>query len=124
MLNLTTVMIGSEDPKGLTEFYTKILGEPGWSDEGFTGWQAGSAFLMIGAHSDVKGRSESPARIIVNFETPDVKAEFDRIQGLGATVKQQPYQPGPAPDGGEFWLATFEDPDGNYFQLASPMPAQ
>ena len=124
MLNLNTVMVGSEDPKGLTDFYTKVLGEPGWSDEAFTGWQAGSAWLMIGGHSEVKGRSDTPGRIIVNFETPDVKGEFDRIQGLGATVKQEPYQPGAAPDGGEFWLATFEDPDGNYFQLASPMPAQ
>ena len=54
--------------------------------------------------------------------TPDVKGEFDRIQGLGATVKQEPYQPGGGAE--ELWLATFEDPDGNYFQLASPMPTQ
>ena len=33
-----------------------------------------------------------------------------------------PAEPGPA--GGEMWLATLADPDGNYFQLASPMPAQ
>jgi predicted enzyme related to lactoylglutathione lyase len=46
--------------------------------------------------------------------------EFDRIKGLGATVEHEPYQPG---DGDEMWLATFEDPDGNFFQLASPMPA-
>jgi predicted enzyme related to lactoylglutathione lyase len=124
MLNLTTVMLGSEDAKGLSAFYTKIFGDPGWDDGGFVGWQIGSATLMIGEHSEVKGRNKEPGRIIVNLETPDVKGEFDRIKDLGATVKQEPYQPGPAPDGGEFWLATFEDPDGNYFQLASPMPAQ
>jgi Glyoxalase-like domain len=61
-----------------------------------------------------------PGRIIVNFETPDVQSEFDRIKGLGARVEHEPYQPG---DGGEMWLATFEDPDGNFFQLASPMSA-
>jgi predicted enzyme related to lactoylglutathione lyase len=124
MLSLTTVMLGSEDPKALTEFYGKVLGDPVWSDEAFTGWLAGSGFLMIGGHSEVKGRNEMPARIIMNFETPDVKGEFDRIKGLGATVVAEPYQPGPAPEGaGEFWLATFADPDGNYFQLATPMPA-
>jgi predicted enzyme related to lactoylglutathione lyase len=48
-----------------------------------------------------------------------VKGEFDRIKGLGAAVQQEPYQPGGAE---EMWIATFEDPDGNYFQLASPMP--
>jgi hypothetical protein len=45
-----------------------------------------------------------PGRIIVNFETPDVKGEFDRLKALGATVQQEPYQPGPV--GGEMWLAT------------------
>ena len=123
MLNLSTVMIGSEDPKGLSAFYTTVLGEPGWDDGGYVGWQAGSAWLMIGAHSEVKGRNEMPGRIMVNFETRDVKGEFERIKGLGTAVQQEPYQPGGA-DAPEMWVATFEDPDGNYFQLASPMPAQ
>jgi predicted enzyme related to lactoylglutathione lyase len=121
MLNLNTIMIGTEDPKTLSEFYTKVLGKPVWEDSAFVGWQAGSAMLMIGAHSEVKGQNEMPGRIILNFETPDVKSEFERIKGLGVSVQQEPYQPGGAPD---MWIATFEDPDGNYFQLASPMPAQ
>ena len=122
MLNLQSVMIGSEDPKALSDFYAKVLGKPAWEDGGFAGWQAGSGMLMIGPHSDVKGMNEMPGRIILNFETPDVKTEFERIKGLGVRVQQEPYQPG----GGapEMWVATFEDPDGNYFQLASPMPAQ
>lgn len=121
MLNLNTVMIGSEDPARLSAFYRTVLGEPGWEDGGFTGWMVGSAMLMIGGHSEVHGRNETPGRIIVNFETPDVQGEFERIKGLGATVRQEPYRPSQEPD---LWLATFEDPDGNYFQLASPMPAQ
>jgi len=121
MLKLNTVMLGSEDPKALSAFYTKVLGEPGWQDSGYTGWQAGSAMLVIGAHSEVKGRNETPGRVMVNFETPDVKGEFDRIKALGARVEQEPYAPG---EEAEMWLATFEDPDGNFFQLASPMPAQ
>ena len=122
MLSLNTVMICSEDPQGLSAFYTKVLGEPGWQDGGYVGWQAGNGMLMIGAHSDVKGRNDMPGRIILNFETPDFDSEFERIKGLGATVEHEPYQPGDS--AGDFWLATFEDPDGNYFQLASPMPTQ
>jgi predicted enzyme related to lactoylglutathione lyase len=122
MLTLNTVMIGSDDPKSLSEFYTKVLGKPAWEDSAYVGWQAGSSWLMIGEHSEVKGRNEMPGRIILNFETPDVKGEFDRIKGLGAAVQQEPYQPGGV-DAPEMWIATFEDPDGNYFQLASPMPA-
>jgi predicted enzyme related to lactoylglutathione lyase len=121
MLNLSTIMIGSEDPKALSEFYTTVVGKPAWEDSGFIGWQVGNGMLMIGPHSEVKGRNQMPGRIILNFETPDVKAEFERIKGLGATIHREPYQPGAAP---EMWLATFEDPDGNFFQLASPMPAQ
>ena len=121
MLDLNTVMLGSDDPQALSAFYTNVLGEPGWQDSGYTGWQAGSAWLMIGAHSEVKGRNEMPGRVILNFETPDVQGEFERIKGLGARVEQEPYAPG---EETEMWLATFEDPDGNFFQLASPMPTQ
>jgi predicted enzyme related to lactoylglutathione lyase len=120
MLSLNTVMIGSEDPKGLTGFYTKLLGDPGWEDGGYTGWQVGASMLMIGPHSEVSGRSTMPGRLILNFETPDFDDEFERIKALGATVQHEPYQPGD--EAGDFWLATFEDPDGNYFQIASPMP--
>lgn len=121
MLEMTGVMIGSEDPEALARFYTTIFGEPTWKDQGFTGWQLGSAGLMVGAHSEVKGRNETPGRIIWNLETPDVNGEFERIERLGATVVREPYRPGGS-ENESFWLATFEDPDGNYFQLASPMP--
>ena len=120
MLSLNTVMINSENPAVLGDFYRKVLGEPGWQDDTYVGWQAGGGYLMIGPHSDVKGVNEMPGRIILNFETPDVQAEFERLRGLGVTVEHEPYQPGPA--GGEMWLATLADPDGNLFQLASPMP--
>lgn len=117
-MDLNSVMLGTEDPATLVAFYRGVLGEPGWEDEGYTGWQAGAGWLMIGAHSEVKGRNEMPGRIILNFETQDVAGEFARIKGLGATVVQEPYEPGEG-----MTLATFEDPDGNYFQLASPMPS-
>ena len=53
MLKLNLVMVGSENPEPLVEFYTKVLGEPAWNDGGFVGWQSGSgAGFMIGAHSE------------------------------------------------------------------------
>jgi len=120
MLTLNSIMLGSDDPKGLIEFYTKVLGEPTWSDTGYTGWQLGKAGLMIGAHSEVKGQNEMPARVMWNLETPDVKGEFERIKGLGATVVQEPYRP--SDEYKDFWMATFADADGNYFQIAAPAP--
>ncbi len=119
-LNLNNIMLGSEDSKTLADFYMKVLGapNPNWSDEanGWFGFQAGDGTLAIGPHSEVKGKSQEPARIMLNFSTPDVKSEFERIKGLGAQVIAEPYEPG----GGGMLLCTFADPDGNYFQLATP----
>src|SRR5438552_12966020 len=97
MLEFNTVMIGTDDPKAWKEFYPGVLGKPAWEDSAFVGWQAGAGMLMIGERSEVKGRNEMPGRIILNFQTSDVKGEFDRIKGLGATVAHEPYQPGGAP---------------------------
>jgi predicted enzyme related to lactoylglutathione lyase len=50
-----------------------------------------------------------------NFETPQVKEEFERIKALGGVVIKEPYEM----EGG--WIATLADPDGNFFQLVTPM---
>jgi len=118
-LNLNGTMINSEAPAVLRDFYTKVLGEPAFEEGEFVGWSAGVGFLVVGPHSDVKGTNEMPGRIMLNFETTDVQGEFDRIKGLGVRVVQEPYQPGPGDD--TMWMATFADPDGNYFQLVTPM---
>ncbi len=120
-LNLNSVMLGSEDPKKLADFYSKVLGSPHpeWSDEanGWFGFQAGEGGLAIGPHSEVRGRSQEPARIMFNFETADVKGEFERVKAAGAQVVAEPYEP---QGGGGMMLCTFADPDGNYFQFAPP----
>jgi predicted enzyme related to lactoylglutathione lyase len=118
-MNLNSIMIGSENPKRLTDYYTKLFGKPGWDEGDFCGWQLGSGFIAIGPHDQVKGKNRHPGRVMWNIETPDVKGEFDRLVAAGGTVVQEPYRPG---DGAaEMWVATFSDPDDNYFQLMSPM---
>lgn len=119
MLNLNSVMIGTKQPKVLATFYEKVLGKPaGMVDEeqGFYGWQVGSSYLSILDHSEMGGKTKDPGRVMLNFETLQVKEEFERIQALGALVIRAPYELG----GG--WIATLADPDGNYFQLVTPMP--
>jgi len=121
-MNLNSILVGSEDPKALAAYYTKLFGAPVWDDGGYVGWQLGSGFLTVGPHDQVKGRNASPGRILWNLETPDVRGEFERMKAAGATVVQEPYTPEGMEDVGEGAIATFEDPDGNYFQLMSPMP--
>jgi predicted enzyme related to lactoylglutathione lyase len=117
-MNLNSVMIGTEDAPRLVEFYTRLFGEPGFSDGAYTGWQLGHGSLIIGAHDQVKGRNTQPGRILLNLESDDVPGDFARLAAAGATVVAEPYHPG---EGYEGWVATLADPDDNYFQLMSPM---
>ncbi|HXR27635.1 MAG TPA: VOC family protein [Candidatus Baltobacteraceae bacterium] len=118
-MNLNGILIGSDDPQRLAAYYTKLLGAPGWLEGGYSGWQVGSGFVTVGPHDQVHGANGEPGRLIWNIESADVKGDFARLKAAGATVVREPYQPGEAP---EAWIATFSDPDGNYFQLVSPIP--
>ncbi len=119
-LNLNAVMIGAEDAVKLIEFYNKILGDAVWKDEAthWSAWQVGTGSLVVGPHSEVHGMSAQPGRMMFAFESEDVQGEFDRVKNAGATVVAEPYHPGESPD---MWLSTLADPEGNYFQIGSPM---
>ncbi len=116
-MNLNSILIGSEDPKALADYYTKLLGAPMFEGDGYSSWQIGSGALSVGPHDQVKGRNGEPGRVIWNIESGDVQGDFDRFKAAGATVITAPYNPGVAP---KALIATFADPDGNYFQLISP----
>ena len=118
-MDFNSILIGSEQPERLVEYYTKLLGAPRFSDGGYTGWQLGSGWVTVGGHDQVKGKSVHPGRIIWNIETADVVGDFERFKEAGAIVVAEPYGFG---DGEPASIATFADPDDNYFQLTSPMP--
>jgi len=120
MLNLNSLMIGTMQPKVMAEFYEKVLGKPAdMADGQWYGWKVGSVFLSVGEHSEMKGAAKDPGRVMFNLETKDVKSEFERIKKLGAKVIKELYEM--SDEGGQgMWIATFADPDGNYFQLMTP----
>ena len=117
-MNFNSILIGSEDPQRLTDYYTKLFGEPTWNEGGYVGWLIGSGAVTVGPHDQVHGKSAHPGRIIWNIESTDVRADFDRFKAAGAIVIREPYtfeqEPGSS-------IATLADPDDNYFQLMSPM---
>jgi predicted enzyme related to lactoylglutathione lyase len=118
MLNLNSVMIGTKQPIELAAFYEKVLEKAADmvdQENGFWGWQVGSAFLSVLNHSEMGGNTKDPGRVMFNFETSQVKEEFERIKALGGAIIKEPYEMGGS------WIATLADPDGNYFQLVSPM---
>jgi predicted enzyme related to lactoylglutathione lyase len=122
-MDFNSILIGSENPGRLVEYYTKVLGAPTFSDGGYSGWQIGSGWVTVGPHSEVKGSNASPGRIIWNIESNDVKGDFERMKAAGAIVVAEPYAFDPGDDGAisTTAIATFADPDGNYFQLMSPI---
>ena len=117
-MDFNSILIGSEDAPALAAYYTKVLGAPAFADGGYTAWKIGSGFVTVGPHSEVKGKNPAPGRLIWNIESTDVAGDFARMKAAGATVVTEPYefagQPGSS-------IATFSDPDGNYFQLMSAM---
>jgi predicted enzyme related to lactoylglutathione lyase len=118
MLDFNSILVFSEDPKKLAEFYKKIFQkDPDWEEAGYYGFMAGKGFITFGPHDKVKGKSRNPERIMFNLETKDVTGEFARIKKSGAAVVAEPYNPTEDP---KMMIATFADPDNNYFQLVTP----
>jgi predicted enzyme related to lactoylglutathione lyase len=116
MLNLNSIMVGSTNIVKMAEFYKSVFEKKAdMEEDGWYGWSVGSAFFSVGEHSEMKGKAKDPGRIMFNFETKEVKEEFERISKIeGAKVVKEPYAMGDA------WIATIADPDGNYFQLMTP----
>jgi predicted enzyme related to lactoylglutathione lyase len=118
MLNFNSILLSTENLEKLAEFYQKVFEkEPEMLEANYVGFLVGSAFFSLGSHDKIKGKNPNPDRILFNFETKEVKKEFERIKGIGARVIKEPY----TMEGFEgFWISTLADPDGNYFQLVTP----
>ena len=71
---------------------------------GWYGWQVGSAFFSAGEHSEIQGAAKDPGRLLFNFDTKEVKEEFERMKALGATVIKEPYEMQVS-----MWIATLAD---------------
>ncbi len=119
MLSLNAILVFSESPNELVEFYKKVFEmDAGWTGGDFTGFKVGDGMIAFGPHDKVHGKNTNPERIIFNLESDNFEKDFERIKGTGAKVIQEPYHPG---EDTAMSIATFEDPDGNYFQLVTPM---
>lgn len=114
------VTIFSENATKLAEFYKDKVGinfsveaEMGDDGQNLFGYEKeGEAGFYIMDHSDIKGSSKEPSRTIINFEVDDIEKDFKKLAGEGVKVVQNIYH---VENYG--FIATFEDIDGNYFQL-------
>ena len=118
-LSLTSVRVGSSQPAVLAEFYEKFFGRPADVHNGpFHMWLGSGSSFRVSDHSELTGPTKEPGRILLNFDTQDVKGEFERLKALGLTIIKEPYVTGGRSD---YWVATLADPDGNLVQLTTPL---
>lgn len=117
---IDSITLFSENAKALAEFYKDKVGlkmtleaevGEGANLFGFE-FGEGRTGLYIMDHSQVKGQNQQPERIIFNLEVSDIEEDVKKLDEKGVkkiadTYHMQNYG----------YIATFEDVDGNYFQL-------
>jgi lactoylglutathione lyase len=113
---VNSVVIWTEDVKKLTPFYRDTLGLK-ISDAGdeFAMFDlAGGPQLALGLHSEVKGKSKEPNRVMVNLDVENLNSEYERLKAKGVQFIREPSS---EPEADGMMIATLQDPDGNTLQL-------
>lgn len=123
---LESINLFSPNAKNLAKFYREKvglkvtleaeIGERGESLFGFE-WKGASGFYIVD-HSKVKGKNKEPERFLFNLEVDNIEKEVERLKKNGVKKIQDTYHME-----GYGWIATFEDLDGNYFQLVQIRPS-
>lgn len=117
--SLESISIFSENAQNLADFYKDKVGlEAGEEGETENGEKmvelklgSGPGFYVID-HSEVKGKTQDPSRIIFNLEVDDIEKEAKRLDDAGVKKIQDIYHME-----GYGLISSFEDVDGNHFQL-------
>jgi len=112
------VNVTSDQPEALIAFYRDVVELPPNPNAGEAAFEAspGSTFIIDG-HSDTKGKTKEPQRVLINFFVDDLAAEQARLKSKGVKFIRE--------EGKEFWgglISTFLDPDGNYIQIIQYKP--
>lgn len=118
--SLESITLFTQNAKKLADFYRDKVGlkvkfeaEMGEKGEEIYELDAGKkSKLYIIDHSDIKGKSKEPKRIMYNLEVDNIKKEASKLKKSKVKLIQDIYHVE-----GYGYIATFEDIDGNYFQI-------
>lgn len=115
------VLIWSENYKKLVDWYREKFGfevieEINHPQDTGVGIRVGKSYLWIGQHSEVKGISKEPYRIMFNISVDSVDKSYKELLSKGVKFIAEPFK---APTFDEYF-ATFQDLDGNTLQLIGP----
>ena len=116
---MESILLSSEDGQKLADFYKETVGlkrtqvmEMGENEEKGFEFELSGVNLYIMDHSEVKGKSHDPSRVMFNLEVDDIEKETARLYKVGVKKVQDIYH-----IEGYGLIATYEDIDGNYFQF-------
>ena len=116
---MEAILLSSGDGQKLADFYREKVGlkqtqvmEMGENGEKGFEFELTGVNLYIMDHSEVKGKSHDPSRIMFNLEVDDIEKEVARLDKEGVKKVQDIYHVE-----GYGLIATYEDIDGNYFQF-------
>jgi hypothetical protein len=107
--------------KELGDWYAKTLGlDPGYRDEHWREFavENGSRFALDFTSYPKSVVEKQP--IMVSFKVDDIHAAVEDLSSKG--VKFYPSKEETIFDVGPGFVATFQDPDGNWLQLSQPKP--
>src|SRR3989344_1485880 len=115
--SLDGVLLSSEDSQKLADFYKEKVGlkctmEFEMGENGEKGFAFEDVKLYINQHSEVHGKNNQPQRFILNFEADNIEEEVEKLDKAGIKKIKDTYHVE-----GYGLVATFEDVDGNYFQI-------
>lgn len=111
MIKLATIVINTQAPAVLAQFWTEFLGtKVDSSGEGFTWLMALPGAPRI-ALQEVGSPTEGTRRLHLDFAADDVATEVERALGLGASPVSEHAI-------GDFHWVVLADPDGNEFCIA------
>lgn len=123
MFSKYRILIFSQNPDKLAKFYRDVLkleletklDIP--NDYGYMFHIAGEMKLWIGKHSEVKGKSKEPVRIIHNLYTDEVQKWYEKVKKAGCKILCKPQLIPFATKKEPCYVSTFLDPENNCWQF-------
>ena len=110
------IAMNARDVGRARDFYRDKLGLRHLFDAGpqLSFFDCGGVRLMLSPPSS--SEFDHPSSILY-FRVADIGASHRELAGKGVKFRDEPHLVGRKPDGGEVWLASFDDSEGNTLAL-------
>ncbi len=129
MFKTRYILLWSEKPDELVKFYTDILelelldktdipAQNGLEkDYGYDLKLSDTNVLWIGHHSEIKGKSKDPFRIMHNLNTDFVQKWYQKVKKAGCKIVQEPIRTPFSSKENPTYVCTWLDPEDNCWQF-------